>query len=310
MLMRCGHLTRERADKAREACKSSAQTLGSVVVERGWISEEDGRSVEDLLTRDTIFEVLRWESGSFDFRAASVEHERERSSLLGAEQILMDGLRMIDEWRSFSQRIPNETAVYQRVGRFETFQERRAGSSREQIDRARQIFALVDGRLSVRRVVDLSRLGTFDGTRILAELVAEGVIKPLHPEGVRHLRKQARSGQSRLRSAGGALGALVGTAIPLLLLAIVAWQAQAPPSPVLGPGLEAEALERLREAYATRRIRNAIDTYRLTEGRWPDVFRDLPAAGYLDAEALAAPEGRPYYSAIRDDGVVFLAPEH
>ena len=35
---------------------------------------------------------------------------------------------------------------------------------------------LIDGRLSVRRVIDLSRLGTFEATRALAELRQAGVI--------------------------------------------------------------------------------------------------------------------------------------
>lgn len=311
MLLRCGLLTRQRAEKAQEGCRTSAQTIGAYVAERGWVDEGEVRRVEDLLTRDTIFEVLRWESGTFDFRAQAAAHERERSSLLGAEQILMDGLRMIDEWRSFCHLVPGDGTVFQRVGRFETYQESKGDLPQEQMERVRRLFSLVDGRLTARRVVDLSRLGTFDGTRILADLVQEGLIKPMHPAGVRHLRKHARAGAAqRRRRVGGTIAAALGTVVPLLLLAAAAFLAAGSPPAGVRPGLEARPLERLREAYATRRIRNAIDAYRFTEGRWPDVFRDLPRQGYLEEAALAAPEGRPYYSAIRDDGVVFLAPEH
>ena len=312
MMLRCGLLTRQRAQQALEACRASAQTFGAVLVERGWVDVEEVRRIEDLLTRDTIFEVLRWESGSFDFRAQPIEHDRPAGSLLGAEQILMDGLRMIDEWRSFQHLVPSEDTVFQRVGRFETYQERKGHQSPEQVERAKRLFSLIDGRLSLRRVVDLSRLGSFDGTRILAELVEEEVIKPLHPEGVRHLRKHDRESGGKRRSGGLAstLGAVAGTLVPLLLLAAAAWFAQTPTHAPEPARIASGSLERLRDAYATRRVRNAIDAYRLNEGRWPDVFRDLQAGGYLDAEALAAPAGRPYYSVNRDDGVVFLAPEH
>ncbi|MGH0032005.1 MAG: DUF4388 domain-containing protein [Myxococcota bacterium] len=308
MLLRCGALTRRRMDEAIEACRASAQAVGSLVAERGWVEADEVARIEDLLTRDTIFEVLRWESGSFDFRAQAVEHEREKSSLLGAEQILMDGLRMIDEWRSFRHLVPAEDAVYQRVGRFETFTERRGELSPEQLEKAKRLFSLIDGRLTARRVIDLSRLGTFDGTRLLAEMVEEELVKPLHPEGVRHIRKHDRAAGAQRRSAAAGVGAAVAALVPLLLLAAVAWRVE-PPRPV-DPGIERGSLERLREAHATRRVRHAIDAFRLTEGRWPDVFRDLPSRGYLDADALAAPPGRPYYSVNRDDGVVFLAPEH
>jgi hypothetical protein len=312
MLVRCGLLTREQADQAIDAARRSAAQVASIVAERGWVEAEEIGRIEDLLTRDTIFEVLRWESGTFDFRAQTVEHGRERGSLLGAEQILMDGLRMIDEWRSFAALVPSDATVFQRVGRFEAYLERR-GYEGEALERVKRIFSLIDGRLPVRRLVDLSRLGTFDGTRFLAELVQEGVIRPLHPEGVRHLRKQDRAGAAGaggLSRIGGLVVGAVGVALPLALLLAASWMAQSPAAVGVEPGLDVGALERLRESYATRRVRNAIDAYRLSEGRWPDVFRDLAADGYLDPASLAAPEGRPYYSVNRDDGVVFLAPEH
>ena len=121
MLVRCGLLTRERAVAAEDACKSSAQPLARVIVDRAWIAERELARVQDVLTRDTIFEVLRWTNGSFDFLARPVEHERDPASLLGAEQILMDGLRMLDEWRELVARVPSDNTVFQRFGRFETY---------------------------------------------------------------------------------------------------------------------------------------------------------------------------------------------
>jgi hypothetical protein len=311
MLMRCGRLTRERATQAQAASRASAQTFAGSLIERGWVQPKDVREIEDLLTRDTIFDVLRWESGTFDFRAQDLAHDRDPSSLLGAEQILMDGLRMLDEWRSFEGKVPDDDAVYQRMGRFETYRDRQAGASPAQIERAQRLFSLIDGRLPIRRVIDLSRLGTFDATRIVVELVDAALIKPLHPEGVRHLRKQTRARSAR-RGIGiaGAVAGSIATAVPIALLAAAAVMAMQPETRAAEPVVAERTLGWLQEAYATRRVRNAVDAYRLTQGHWPSEVSELPSRGYLDPDALAAPPGRPYYSANRDDGVVFLAPEH
>ena len=67
------------------------------------------------MTRDAIFDVLRWQSGTFDFHAQPIEHDRDPAELLGAEQILMDGLRMVDEWQSFAQLVPSEETVFERA---------------------------------------------------------------------------------------------------------------------------------------------------------------------------------------------------
>ena len=65
-----------------------------------------------MLTRETIFLLLQCHDGAFSFSPKRIRHDRNPSSLLGAEQILMDGLRMVDEWRVLAAELPGEDAVY------------------------------------------------------------------------------------------------------------------------------------------------------------------------------------------------------
>ena len=171
------------------------------------------------------------------------------------------------------------------------------------------LFSMIDGRLSARRIIDLSRLGNFDGTRILADFREAGLIKPMNPEGVRQLQRhsRARSGRSGVV---GRVRVAVATLLPLILLASLAVSSGgAPRAP--DPGrIEVRSLEALQEAYATRRVRKAIDAYRFVEGAWPPDLQELAIRGFLSESALTPPLARPYYSARRADGVVVLAPEH
>jgi hypothetical protein len=308
MLVRCGLLTRERAASVAAECRSSARTFARTVVERGWLEGEEVSRIEDLLTRDTVFEVLRWASGSFDFRAAEVEHERERSSLLPAEQILMDGLRMVDEWQSFAEFVPSDEMVFQRVGRYETYKGEARRSSPAQLADAERVFNLIDGRLSARRVIDLSRLGTFEGTAVLADLKRTGVIRPLDPEGVRQLRRHARAPVESAEIIKSVLAA----AVPLLVLVVAvvaASRGSAPAQPAVPFRIEGESLTSVREAQATLQLRNAVEAFRLAEGRWPARPEELRERQLVSADALARPPGRPYYFVQRSDGIVLLAPE-
>ena len=309
-LVSCGLLTRERADEADAACRSSAQTVARSIVERGWLRAEQVDRVEDLLTRDTIFDILRWKRGSFDFRAQHVTHEKDPSALLGAEQILMDGLRMVDEWNSIQQMVPSGETVFQRVGRIESYHEHAEDVPPAQVEHAERMFELIDGRLSIQRVIDLSLLGKFEGGRAVADLHRAGVIKKLDPEGVRQMRKHFRAPGS----AAASVRQGVAVILPLLLLctaAVLAWPDARAAAPAGGAvfSIEQTALGKAREAYATRRIRNAIEAYRLTEGRWPSQLGELEKRGLVEREALAAPAGRPYYSLNREGGFVILAPE-
>ena len=306
-LVRCGLLQRQQAQELAAAARASAEAPAQIVVERGWLSAEDVERIEELLTRDTIFEVLRWQSGSFDFRARDVTHHRDSGALLGAEQILMDGLRMLDEWRSFESRVPGDGSVFQRAGRFEAYRQRAVNKSAGELLSAERMFSLIDGRLSARRVIELAQLGSFDGMRVLAEFVDAGLISQARP-----VRGRSRDRRPRVADRLAALRRGLAVVLPLAVLAVVSGVARPWPkgAPIEGAfPIERASLERAREAHATRRVRRAIDVFRLLEGRWPRDLEEVSGAGLLDAEALAAPAGRPYYSLEFDDGVVVLAPE-
>jgi hypothetical protein len=305
MLVRCGLLTRERALAAGEACKTSAQPLARVIVDRGWIAARELARVQDVLTRDTIFDVLRWTQGSFDFLARPVEHDRDPASLLGAEQILMDGLRMLDEWRELVTRVPADATVFARVGSLESVTQKSGEESPARQEAARRLFGLIDGRLSMRRVIDLALVGNFEGLRIFTALQESHAIEAVRIAG------ESSTGLRRDFSIVPLLKGVAASVIPLAALAGAVWLVAKRPAPAAtAHPIVRSSLESLREGHATRRLSAAVDTYRLLEGRFPDDLAALARRGVVGADALAAPEGRPYYSALRADGLILLAPEH
>ena len=311
MLARCGLLTREQVDRLIPECEASAQTVPRLAVARGLLGREDLERIEDLLTRETFFEVLRWESGAFDFRAVPVDHSRRIESLLGAEQILMDGLRMIDEWHSFSELVP-EGAVFQHSAGFEEYVARMS-LGEEQLEAAKRVYQLVDGRISVRRIVDLSLLGTFDAVRLLADLRRAQVVEPVDDEMLERIK--ARAPSAVVLERGRALGWIAGLLCVGVLAAASFFASRGMPlggeEPAQPPGtaLRLEALESLRAAYAARAVRHAVETHRFAQGKWPERIEELESRGTLAPGSLAETGARPYYYRQREDGVLLLAPE-
>jgi hypothetical protein len=308
MLVRCGLLPRDHVDALLRECAPSAQTLARLAVDRGGLSRNEVESIEDLLTRETVFRVLRWESGFFDFIAQEVDHHRAFETLLGAEQILMDGLRMVDEWQSFAELVPSEGLVFQKTGRFEQYSE---GAEPHQLAAAERVFQLVDGRLSVRRIIDLSLLGTFDATRALAEMRRAGIVEPLDAEGARRAARGTRRKAGPVPRSGQMRGAVTGI-LALGLLCAVVFAARHPvstPSSAAGAAIERDALAAAREAHDARRLRHALDVFRFVHGRWPQDLAELESRPLLGPRSLASVEGRPYYYRNRDGNALLLAPE-
>ena len=78
----------------------------------------------------------------------------------------MDGLRMVDEWHAFAGEMPDEqTVVFRRRGSLEEYRHSSAGTAAVAPIEAERVLMLVDGRATVRRVIDLSRLGSFEAMR-------------------------------------------------------------------------------------------------------------------------------------------------
>jgi hypothetical protein len=301
MLVRCGLLDAERLAELRGESEASAWSAPVLAVERGWLDAGTLEQIEDLLTRETLFAILRWRSGAFDFRAQPVEHARAVEALHGAEQILMDGLRMLDEWQSFAGHVPSEALVFERSGDLERWRAE-AGAAALPAAVIERVYGLVDGRANVREVIDRSRLGTFDAVRALAELRRTGVIataeRAAAPAAARERAPRRRTGVAR---------AAFATAFPLLLLALAAASAlRAPPGPSL-PGfpIERRPWDSARADHAARGLRHAVASERFATGRWPSA---LPS-GARAPSAMAGAQGRPYYYALRDEGAVLLAPE-
>ena len=191
------------------------------------------------------------------------------------------------------------------------FEEYRRATSLEPllVEAAEPVFALVDGRISVKRIIDLTLLGSFDTVRLIADMVRAEVIEAVEPEVVERLQnlplpKPSVNVRQAVRWVAGAVPTV------LLLLAVIFGALRSPePSPAIGATLGRTPLEAVRQSYETRALRNAVESHRFAVGSWPGSLEHLVTGPLLADSALAGVEARPYYYVKREDGVILLAPE-
>jgi hypothetical protein len=281
--------------------------LRALLLRRAGIASADLEDVEALLQRETLFRLLRLENGSFDFVAQAASGGHERLRRLPAEQILMDGLRMLDEWRTFDADAKSDTAVFQRTGTFERYREQARGEPAHAVAAAEKLYLLVDGRLPNRRVIDLSRLGSFEGARLLRALRAAGAIEVVDPAALARAQRRRSLALPPAPARASVLAAL-----PFAVLLAVACLALRAPGPQAPPGavaLTGDGLREARAAHATRRARHLAEAHRLLRGEWPEGPARLAEWRWFGEPALAQGGSGSYHWARRPDGVLVLAPE-
>jgi len=306
-LVRCGLTTKPRLQELMRESNASARSLPTLLVSSGAVAQDDLDEINELLSRETIFDVMRWTGGSFHFDAQPVHHNVEPDKLLAAEQILMDGLRMLDEWQTFQVLVPDEEMVFEPLGQLETVRQRLSGDARSRSDGAERVYQLVDGRLTVRRIIDLSRLGTFEATRVLADLHSANLIRPATGAPAR----RAAAPEEERTPIFERVKLVASSVLPVVLLAALVWGSFAghgAPTQLAGHPVPSSPLGDVRQDFELRRLRHAIETHRMISGEWPESLDDPSARDLGEVFALTDSEASPYYYRRRDGGILLLSP--
>jgi hypothetical protein len=287
-LLRTGAISEQALVEAQRRQEQSPAPLAEVLVGSRALAQEELERVVRLVTHETIFELFLWEQGSFRFRPQDLPEE-PGDELIGAELLLLDALRMRDEWAQIRMRLPELAVTIAPVADAEAFSSRRervesaSGLSEEEVAR---LFHLADGRISARRIIDLSRLGTFLGAKGLVELLRLGMLRIQRPQ-VRAAAEAAPVTRARPALAVWALAAAALTAGALLL-----W----PEPRTMDRPLPADALERARTQMNEETLRTVLEVHAWAEGNYPESLHELRGP----ADLAPSPSRRYHYARSRE----------
>ncbi len=181
----------ETLSRALEVQKSKKKKrLGEILIEIGAITKETlEKELKDQIEQ-TIFTMLTWESGYFNFEADLLPSKEEYIVHLSAQELLLEGARRIDEWRQIENKIPAFETVLVRKSDIEevpfTIEEKR-------------IIDLIDGSRSIDDVLKLSEFDFFETCRTIYGLLSAGFLeKPEKPVE----RKKATGDVSEYKNLG------------------------------------------------------------------------------------------------------------
>jgi hypothetical protein len=284
-LLRSGALAEPALADARKRQEQTLESLAQTLLSMDLVSRADLEQVTQLATNETIFELFLWDEGRFAFRAEEVV-AGPCDKPVGAEMVLLDALRMRDEWVSIQGGLPDLAVVLAPTVEIEAFRAKRAmieantGVPGAQLER---LFQLANGRVAARRVIDLSRLGTFEGARGLVALIRNAVLRAEERASAEEFEPRHAGQRAPLVS-----WAVLGVSAVLMAGLFLA----SPPAP-RGEPLPGDPIAELREEAATERLRAALEVHRWARGGYPD---SLDALAADDALLAAVPLDRYSYA--------------
>jgi hypothetical protein len=291
LLLRAGLITRDDLARALDAQRRTLRRLGDLLVEMELVTKQDLKDITRLQTTETIYKLFHWKSGTYEFEPGEVEFDRETVIPLRAESVLMEGFRRIDEWPLVRKKISSPAMTFERLTPLPPPPQPGARDDDEGGigTKERRVYALVEPARTAETIADLSRLGEFEASKALFNLVNHGVIRAVPPP--RRSRAAAvgaayaRSWREALQV--GAAGVLATLAIAAVL-ASLAWLG-VERTAVARAAVEDTAVERFLSRYDAAKLAEAAEVYRLERGEYPESLQALEEVGLATRRDLHGP---------------------
>ncbi len=175
-----GELLRQRgiinAQQLEEAVRIQAETensrrLGEVLISRRFIDRADLEAAVKGQIEELLYSLLSWQTGSFKFYENQFPTDEEITVDLSVENVILEGLRRLDEMNMINDTLPDLQQVY-------TISAAQGGRSRAVTMEADEwnIMALVNGHRTLEEVCRVSPADRTETLKRLAQLKLAGII--------------------------------------------------------------------------------------------------------------------------------------
>ncbi|MCX7995739.1 MAG: tetratricopeptide repeat protein [candidate division WOR-3 bacterium] len=155
---------------ALEEQKRSNKRIGEILIEKGLITKEIlEKELSDQIA-ETIFTMLTWESGYFNFEADLLPGSEEFLVQLSPQELLLEGARRIDEWRKLEKRLPPFESVLVVKKEYKDIP-----LTEEEL----RVLQLINGERTIDEILKLSEFDFFDTCRTIYALISAGVVEKL-----------------------------------------------------------------------------------------------------------------------------------
>lgn len=147
--------------------------IGSILVSMGVLSKEDLSKYISQQIKESIYQIMAEESGTFKFAPELDVSLHDIVIELNVEEIILEGTRLIDEWGMIKEKLVDFDDVY-------------AINANPSEDNTIKLtldewktLSLLDGRRSINDVIEIAKLSRFDVCKTIFNFVQLGLVKKL-----------------------------------------------------------------------------------------------------------------------------------
>lgn len=276
-LAKTGIISKDDLQTALRTQKKSGRFLGEIVVEAGMAEEQVVLNVLYAQVHELVYEVFRFEAGKFKFDPLTGDAFPKVSVQLHADEVMLNILKMVDEWPEIEKKAPSPTMILQKTGTLEEH-------GIELSEAHDTVYRLVDGTRNVQEIIDMSLVGKFATLEILATLLEGGDIKEVGiKRGALPAQATPRVEVRRQQPVYVRYGVALIISFVLLFISFFPFKLDFLWTDHHGEGYSLKGYaERMRE----ERMEWGRKIFFLERGRYPESLKELVDAGILSGKDL------------------------
>jgi CheY-like chemotaxis protein len=177
VLLERGKTTRLQLQHARKLTQVTREPLARIFVKERFMPEDTLEEVVRTETERTIYTALGWAEGHFAFvPCPPPAFLGETPCALKAADLILEGVRRLDEWKMVSQKIPHLDMVFAKRP-FDPEDLKKLHLKASEM----KVFQLIDGKRDVKTLVKQSGLGDFEVCKLLYLLLSANLLQPAPP---------------------------------------------------------------------------------------------------------------------------------
>jgi len=183
----------KRALQLRGEEPETGRRLGQILVDEGYITDKVLEAFVQEQIQDTIFDLMRWDEGDFDFEAMPDVVDEDIGLVVSIENVVMEGSRRLEEWNRIRKKIPSMEVVFKMAtapgeGTFEISLKPTEW----------QLLLLIDSTRSVSDLASETGRTDFEVARVLYGLFSAGLLEFASDEEIEHNRAERASREAKL----------------------------------------------------------------------------------------------------------------
>ena len=313
LLVRAELVDAQQLEHGLDEQRRTLKRLGMVLEELGYIDRPTVREMARLQMTETLYSLFSWSGGTYEFETMPVEDSPDGIEPIRAENVVMNGVRITDEWPSIREQIPSYAWTVERLRPLpapKSLDDDGLGLALSVAGdplgpAERRVYGLIAPTRSVQKIIDLSRLGEFESCRALSELIGQSYARVVRPHPASDL---GPSLGDKMRRAALDLGRVAVSAAVVVLAGGLIARGLAERRAPRELRLDERAIQRRLEAVQVRVLERALEVYRLRTGTYPATLEALVVEGLVERGDLGFPYDRPYHYALLGEHFILRTP--